>query len=220
MATRQQQKEQRRREREEREAAARRAAQRKRNLQIGGGAALVVAVIAAIVIVVAVGGSSGSGTANAAVVASRAKAAGCTFRSFPQFGREHTLGPVKYKTNPPTSGPHNPTPAADGVYAPGNEPAPEHFVHTLEHGRIEFQYKPGTSSADIQKLVNLAQEPVNGSAGGYHTLVFENNTHMPFAFAATAWQHYIGCSSLTPASLGAMRTFRDAFTDKAPEQIP
>jgi hypothetical protein len=220
MATRQQQKEQRRREREEREAAARKAAERKRRLQIGGGAVLVVAAIAAIVAVAALGGGGGGGgSASATEVASKAKLAGCTFRSFPQFGRAHTLGHVNYKSNPPTSGPHNPTPAADGVYAPGNEPTPEHFVHTLEHGRIEFEYKPGTSSADIQKLVNLSQEPLNGSPG-YHTLVFENNTHMPFDFAAVAWQHYIGCSGLTPASTVALRTFREAFTDKAPEQIP
>jgi uncharacterized protein DUF3105 len=219
MASRQEQKEQRRREREEREAAARKSAQRKRTLQIGGGAALVVAVIAAVVIVVAVGGSSGSGTANASDVVAKAKAAGCTFRSFPQFGRGHTLSKVKYKSNPPTSGPHNPTPAADGVYAPGDEPKPENFVHTLEHGRVEFQYKPGTSSADIQRIVALAQEPLHGTPS-YHTLVFENDTNMPFNFAAAAWQHYIGCSNLSPASMDAMRAFRQAFTDKAPEQIP
>jgi hypothetical protein len=219
MASRQEQKEQRRREREEREAAARKAAQRKRTLQIGGGVALGVAAVAAIAIVIAAGGSSGSGSASAADVASKAKVADCTFRSFPQFGRTHTLGHVNYKSNPPTSGPHNPTPAPDGVYAPGNEPTPEHFVHTLEHGRIEFQYLPGTSPSDIQKLVTLSQEPMNGSSG-YHTLVFENNTKMPFKFAATAWQHYIGCSSLSPATIDAMRTFRQAFTDKAPEQIP
>jgi hypothetical protein len=171
------------------------------------------------VIVVVAGGGSSTSTANASEVAARAKTAGCTFRSFPQFGRAHTLGHVKYKSNPPTSGPHNPIPAADGVYAPGDEPKPEHFVHTLEHGRIEFEYQPGTSAADIQTLVNLSQEPFNGTPG-YHTLVFENNTNMPFHFAAVAWQHYIGCSNLSPASLNAMRSFRQAFTDKAPEQIP
>jgi hypothetical protein len=219
MASRQEQKEQRRREREEREAVAAKAAQRKRTLQVGGGVALAVAAVAAIVIVIALGGSSGSGSASAADVASKAKLAGCTFKSYPQFGRNHTLSQVKYKSNPPTSGPHNPTPAQDGVYAPGDEPKPEHYVHTLEHGRIEFQYLPGTSATDIQTIVNLANEPLHGSPG-YHTLVFENNTRMPYKFAAVAWQHAIGCSSLSPAAVEAMRTFRQAFTDKAPEQIP
>jgi hypothetical protein len=220
MASRQEEKEQRRREREAREAEARKSAQRKRTLQIGGGAALVVAVIVAIVVVATVGGSSSSGsTATAADVAAKAKIASCTFRSFPQFGREHTLSKVHYKSNPPTSGPHYPVPASDGVYAPGNSPSPERSVHALEHGRVEFEYKPGTSSQDIQALVRLAQEPFNGTAA-YHTLVFENNTSMPFAFAAVAWQHYIGCSNVSPASIQALRTFRQAFTDKAPEQIP
>lgn len=219
MASRQEEKEQRRREREAREAEARRAAQRRRTLQIGGGAALVVAVIAAIAIIALAGGSSTTSTASAGEVASKAKVAGCTFRSLPQYGRGHTLSKVQYKSNPPTSGPHNPVPASDGVYAPGNEPSPEHAVHALEHGRIEFEYLPGSSAQDIQTLVNLSQESYKGNPA-YHTLVFENNTKMPFHFAAVAWQHYIGCSTLSPAAVQAMRAFREAFTDKAPEYIP
>jgi hypothetical protein len=43
---------------------------------------------------------------------------------------------------------------------------------------------------------------------------------MPTAFAATAWTKSITCPSLTQKSLDAMREFRKAFTDKAPEFIP
>jgi hypothetical protein len=51
-------------------------------------------------------------------------------------------------------------------------------------------------------------------------VLFENNTDMPAAFAATAWTHSITCSALTPQALDAMREFRKGYTDKAPEFIP
>ena len=48
-------------------------------------------------------------------------AAGCVVRSFPNEGQAHVtkeLTAADFKTNPPTSGDHNVTPAQDGVYAP------------------------------------------------------------------------------------------------------
>jgi hypothetical protein len=219
MAHRAEEKERRRRERLEQEEAARRAAARKRTLQLGGGVALGLVVIAAVALL-ALGGNGGGGSkVDTKKLTADATAAGCAFKSFPSEGRTHTADKVTYKTNPPTSGNHNPTPAPDGIYRAGNTPPKENFVHTLEHGRIEFQYKPGASAADVAKLRNLAEEPLNHTAG-YHTLLFENNTNMPTAFAATAWTKSITCSSLTSQAINAMREFRKAFTDKAPEFIP
>jgi uncharacterized protein DUF3105 len=220
MAKRAEEKERRRQERLAAEEKERQAAGRRRTLQIGGGVLVGVVVIGVVVaLALAGGGGSGGDSANASSVIADAKAAGCTFRTFPSQGRTHTTGKVNYKTNPPTSGPHNPTPAEDGIYAPGNSPAKENFVHTLEHGRIEFQYKPGTRPADIAKLRNLAEEPFKGT-DGYHDLLFENNTGMPARFAATGWTRMITCPTLTPKAIDAMRSFRNAFTDKGPEFIP
>jgi hypothetical protein len=219
MAHRTEEKERRRRERIEREEAARRDAARKRTLRLGAGVIGALVVIAVIVVVVAGGGGGGGDKVDATKVSADAKAAGCTYGSFKSEGRTHTAGKVTYKTNPPTSGNHNPTPAADGIYRPGNTPPKENFVHTLEHGRIEFQYKPGASSADVARLRALAEEPINGTPG-YHVLLFENNTDMPTEFAATAWTKSITCGRLTPQAIAAMREFRKAFTDKGPEFIP
>ena len=169
MASRQEEKERRRRERQEAEQAAAKSASRKRTLQIGGAVVLVVAVIVVIGIVALAGG--GSSSADTSNLAADATAAGCTFKTFKSEGRNHTTGKVTYKTNPPTSGNHNPTPAQDGLYAPGNEPNPENYVHSLEHGRIEFEYKKGTPQAQVAQLQKLAEEPLNGSAG-YHVLMF------------------------------------------------
>ena len=192
---------------------------RKRTLQIGAGVIGALVVIAVVVVVVGGDGGGGGDSVDPAKVAADAKAAGCTYSAFKSEGRSHTSGKVTYKTNPPTSGNHNPTPAADGIYRQGNSPPKENFVHTLEHGRIEFQYKPGASAADVAELRALAEEPLNDTAG-YHTVLFENNTDMPAEFAATAWTKSITCPKLTPQALDAMRDFRKAFTDKGPEFLP
>src|SRR3954468_20413845 len=216
MASRQEEKERRRREREEAERASQRPASRKRPLQIGGGAVLALAVIAAIAVVALAGG--GDNKADTSNLAADAKAAGCTFQSFKSEGRNHTTGKVKYKTNPPTSGNHNPTPAQDGLYAPGNEPAPENWVHSLEHGRILFQYKPGTPQSQVAQLQKIAEEKFNGTAG-YHVLMFRNNTKMPTQFALVAWTKSLTCNKLDSKSEDVMREFRSTFTDKGPELI-
>jgi hypothetical protein len=218
MASRQEEKERRRRERQEAEEAAARAASRKRTLQIAGGAALAVIVIAVIAIV-ALSGGGGGDKVDTSNLAKDATAAGCTFKSYPSEGRNHTTSKVRYKTNPPTSGSHNPTPAQDGIYAPGNEPAPESYVHSLEHGRVEFEYKPGTPQSQVAQLQKLALEPLNGSQG-YHMLMFQNNTKMPSRFALAAWTKLLTCNALNAKSMAVMRQFRKAYTDKGPEFIP
>jgi hypothetical protein len=217
MASRQQEKERRRQERQAAEEAAARSGSRKRRLQVGGAVALGVAVIAVIAIVALAGG--GKDTPSSTGLVADAKAAGCTFNSYKSEGRNHTSGKVKYKTNPPTSGSHNPVPAQDGIYAPGNEPAPENWVHSLEHGRVLFQYKPGTPAADVAKLRSLAEEKLNGTAA-YHVLMFQNNTNMPSQFALVAWTKSLTCDKLTSQSENVMRDFRKTFTDKGPELIP
>jgi hypothetical protein len=217
MASRQEEKEQRRRERLEAEQAQQRAASRKRMLQIGGGGILAIAVIAAIAVVALAGGDDKK--ADTSNLAADAQAAGCTFQSFKSEGRNHTTGKVKYKTNPPTSGSHNPTPAQDGIYAPGNEPAPENWVHSLEHGRILFQYKPGTPASQVSAMRKIAEEEINDAAG-YHVLMFQNNTKMTHQFALVAWTKSLTCDKLDAKSEDVMRAFRKAYTDKGPELIP
>jgi hypothetical protein len=239
MASRQEEKERRRREREEAEAKANAASARTRRLQIVGGVIVGVVIVAVVVVLLVAGGgsddsSSSASTGKASTDASAAvklparkienledaaKAAGCTLKTYPIEGATHVTTTVNYKTNPPTSGNHNPVPAEDGIYDPGNEPTKEHYVHSLEHGRIEFEYQPGSSQKTINTLVALYNEPINGSPG-YHSLVFENNTNMPYKVAAVAWGQLLGCNQLNDAAIDAMRAFRERYTDKGPEFIP
>jgi hypothetical protein len=236
VSSRQEEKERRRREREEREAAERRKASSRRRLQLVAGGVIGLAAIVAVVAAIASSGGNDSKTksgdklATAPIPARKitnfdaaVKASGCTFKTFPSEGREHLPSNDavnnNYKTNPPTSGNHRPIPADDGVYASGDTPAKENYVHTLEHGRIEIQYAPGTSK-QVQEQLNALFNEKNKGVEGYHELLFQNNTKMPYAVAATAWTHLLGCKTMNPQVFDAIRAFRDRFTDKGPELIP
>jgi hypothetical protein len=225
MAHRQEEKEQRKRERLERERAAEAAAKRKRLLQIGGGVVVAAVVAAGVVLAVAGGESDTSKSVNDAALKRAAAAAGCVYRSFPDEGQAHLASQTAtfddYKTNPPTSGTHRPPPAApDGLYPPGNEPDPENWVHTLEHGRVVLMYKPGASPQTVAALQRLFAEPVLDSGKSYHMALMRNNTKMPFEGAAVAWRHYVACKDVGPEQIATMRKFRDRFIDKGPEFVP
>ncbi|MEA2195560.1 MAG: hypothetical protein QOG42_1994 [Solirubrobacteraceae bacterium] len=220
MSSRQEEKEQRRQERLQREAAAQAAAKRKRLVQLIGGVVVACAIVAGVVFAL---GNGGGGKVDNAGLQGVARAAGCVYRAFPDEGRGHSaakLTAANYKTNPPTSGTHNPNPAADGLYAPGNEPAIPNWVHTLEHGRVLLQYKPGTDAATVAQLTTLFNENVAGSGGGYHSVLMQNNSKMTAQVAAVAWRHFMTCSEFTPKTIGALRKFRDALIDKGPETVP
>ena len=232
MASREEEKRKRREERQAAEAQAARAGQRQRQLQFLLGAVLVIGVIVGVVLAVSGGGSDKSNPAPTSKagpggkippasnrdLASAAKAAGCVLLDPAIEGSNHVTTPVKYKSNPPTSGNHNPVPALDGIYRPGQEPSPEHYVHALEHGRVEFEYRPGTPKAFVDKLETLVSEPLNGKAA-YKILMFENNTKMPYAVAAAAWGHLIGCKTIKePQVFDALRDFRVKYVDQGPEK--
>jgi Protein of unknown function (DUF3105) len=205
-----------------------------RRLQIAAGAVLAVVAVAAVAIaVLAGGGTSGKprlhGTTTVGNVAisppantnlrAAAAAAGCVLLNPPSEGRLHVLGPVHYRTNPPSSGSHYPVPAHDGIYAPGSTPPKEQLVHALEHGRVEVQYQPGSSTTVIGALQSLATEFATRDSDP-RVLLFQNATAMPYAIAAVAWTHILGCNRYAGApTLDAIRDFRTAYDLKAPEQF-
>jgi hypothetical protein len=238
VSSRQEEKERRRREREEREQAEAGKAANRRRLQLVAGAVLGLVAIGAVVAAIVAGGGgddskadSGSAYGSASIPARKTTnfnqavtASGCEFKSYPSEGRTHlpsdTAVNDKYKTNPPTSGNHRPTPAQDGAYEAGNAPAKENYVHTLEHGRIELQYSPKASKTVRDQMAALFNEKGKGGVASYHMMLFENNTAMPYEVAATAWTHIIGCKRVNDKTWDALRAFRDRFVDKGPELIP
>jgi hypothetical protein len=234
MAHRQEEKERRRQERLARERAEKASAARRQRLQWAGGGVLALALVAAVVVIAVAGLGGGGDDGQAAQPSSSgvalpqqqigeldaaAKAAGCTLQHPAIEGRGHETKNFKaadYKTNPPTSGAHNPDWYQDGVYLPGDTPRLGMLVHTLEHGRIDVQYEPGTPKRTVAQLEALLAE----QSDGYHMLLFQNTTGMRYQVAATAWGQLLGCPKMNPKVFDALRTFRDRYIDKGPERIP
>lgn len=202
-----------------------------RRLQLAGGAVVALTLVGVLIAVVAGVGFGGEderleGLAQVAVPPVRttdlraaAQRAGCALRTFPQEGRLHVDGPVRYRTNPPTSGDHFPVPAADRVYDPGDEPSPERLVHALEHGRIVVRYRPGTPRRRVDQLETWYAETTKGTRA-YKTILVQDAGGMPYALAATAWTRALLCPRSTDAAFDALRTFRTAFVDRGPELVP
>lgn len=225
MSDREERKEAARARREAEELAAAQAASRKRRMWLVGGGVAVVAIVAGVLALALDGGDDGrrgSDDARAAIPARQiadlkaaARAAGGTFTSYDwDYGTgAHTTEAVKYRMNPPTNGPHNPVWAADGNYAGRTTPPVEQLVHSLEHGRIEIQYRPGLPAAQVRQLEALYAED------SHHVLLFENSTGMDADVAATAWGHGLIVPNWNDGVFDAVRAFRDKYRDKGPEYV-
>ena len=50
-------------------------------------------------------------------------------------------------------------------------------------------------------------------------LLFPNPTGMPYAVAATAWGHVLGCKTFNRRIFDAFRDFRLAYTNQGPEHV-
>jgi hypothetical protein len=232
MSSRQEEKERRKRERQEREAAEKAKTARRKRMQVvfgGGLAAIAVVAIVVVVAVVGLGGDDGTDevpASQAGIPAQKesdlkkaAAAAGCKLVDAENEGAGHEekdFAASDYKQNPPTSGNHFPTWYDDGVYNAGDVPELGRLVHTLEHGRINLQYKPGTPATTVARLETLVKELDDG----YHMLLYENTTKMSFAVAATAWDHQLGCPAMNDQVFDAVRAFRTEYIDKGPEVVP
>jgi hypothetical protein len=224
MASRKEQKERLRQERLERERAAAAAAARRKRMGYGIAGLLVAAVVVAVVVIAVAGGGGGStasaeswpsGSVPARQVTdlnAAAKAAGCTLLNPAMQGREHTLSHVNYKSQPPTSGPHNPVPASDAAYV--KNPGEEHLVHALEHGRVIYWFKSNTATSvrgDLKALYDEDKALV---------ILTPNARPMPYQVAASAWTHLIGCPKYNAKVPDAFRAFRDQYRLKGPEYYP
>lgn len=227
MSSRKEEKERRRQERLEQEQLLAQQGRRRRLYGIVAASVLAGATLVVIAVVVAAGGgdSGGNGTSESKLppavdppaqkidgLPEAAKAADCRLSNPPIEGRQHVEETPKYGTNPPTSGNHNPQPAADGAYS--KAPPITQLVHALEHGRVEYQFDPSIGKRRIGQLRGLYDEDP------YHAILTPNTTRMPFEMAAVAWGHFAGCKKFSNASFDALRAFKTRYQDKGPEFVP
>jgi hypothetical protein len=166
--------------RREREELQRRIARQRRNRRIGIVAiAVVVAVGVAIIAIVRPGASDLPSPAELLRAApDAASAAGCdevaTVRPYQPPADDQThIGSGAFLTPPPlssypsvplTSGPHNPTPLAAGIY--DSAPPLDQTIHSLEHGAAIIWYDPSAAGVALDELLEFYRDYRSSAQGG------------------------------------------------------
>lgn len=114
--------------------------------------------------------------------------------------RNHVEGPVKYPQTPPNDGDHNAVAQTCAVYS--SPIAPEHAVHSLEHGAVWITYSKSVSDSDVQDLARQ----VNGNP--YRMLSPIPDQTAPIDLSA--WGRRL---SVDKASDGRVGDFLKAYTN-------
>jgi len=137
-----------------------------------------------------------------------AAAGGCEpIKKLASEGRDHTP-PYHYKTNPPTSGNHNPSTAPTGILSPA--PPDENLVHNMEHGHVIFWYKPDLDP----KIITGLQEIVRKDA---RRIILVPRAEMEAPLVFTAWARSQSCPSPKTETIATAQQFADSFKGKGPE---
>lgn len=109
---------------------------------------------------------------------------------------------IEYTSDPPTSGPHQPGPAAGGrLDEPITRPVQ---VGILERGDVLLQHDPDLPAADLEALRALAGDRV----------VVAPNPDLPDPVVATAWLFKRTCDAVEAP---ALQDFIDERVGKGPE---
>jgi hypothetical protein len=107
-------------------------------------------------------------------------------------------------TNPPVTGRRiEQSIAADGSHIGRSTPAINATIHSLLHGRVLIQYRPGLADPEVRALDRLVRDDPDRVVG------FENQTGMTAPVAATAYLSLLTCPRVDAGSLHALRVFRD-----------
>jgi Protein of unknown function (DUF3105) len=93
--------------------------------------------------------------------------------------------------------------AIDGSYIGRRPPSIDATTHSLLHGRVLIQYRPGLPASQVRALDQLVKGDPDRVVG------FANQTHMTSPVAATAYLSLLTCRGVNARTLYALRVFRD-----------
>lgn len=129
-------------------------------------------------------------------------------QTLPDLGQAHIdpTGPTpEYNSDPPTSGPHAPSPAQCGIY---REAVPDiNLVHDLEHGVVIISYDPTLAESDRTQLEDFARD------AGTHIIVLPREA-METPIALTAWTKLL---QLDTVDMPTINAFYGQFAQFGPE---
>jgi hypothetical protein len=111
----------------------------------------------------------------------------------------------QYNSNPPTSGPHDPSPVPCGVYRQAVSDIKQ--VHNLEHGVVIVQYDPSITDEERNQLEEFGRDAPS------HILVAPREG-MDTPIAVTAWTKLL---SLDTVDIPALEGFYGQFAQAGPE---
>lgn len=113
-----------------------------------------------------------------------------------------------YNSDPPTSGPHYPTPANKGVH---DSPLPDEIlIHNLEHGYIWVAYKPDISQEIKDKLKKFVEDDD-------WKMVMAPRPQNDAPIALMAWGRHL---KLEDFDEDQIKKFRNAYRNRGPEKTP
>jgi len=117
-----------------------------------------------------------------------------------------------YRTAPPTSGPHDPSPLPAGVY--DSPPDVYRTIHSLEHAAVVVWYRPGATSSALADLKSFFQEnpqeleKVIVAPYSYPSQGAKGELPAGTNMVLVAWHHMQSCERV---SLGAARAFIGSY---------
>lgn len=140
-------------------------------------------------------------------------------QEFKIVGRDHVnvgTAVTTYNSSPPTSGPHWPADAKNGVYE--NQLPDEQLVHNLEHGYVWISYKAGSeaspeagiSESDKKKLTEIV-------TGDSWKMILEPREKNDARIVLAVWGRLLKMDSLDE---GKIKEFISIYRDKGPEKTP
>lgn len=137
------------------------------------------------------------------------KAAGCeklkTFESEGQGHEDDIKVLPKYKTNPPTSGPHYQVAVDWGIY--DDEQLDQQTTHNLEHGHLVISYK-GLEDGEVEELRDFARRNL------FHLVLVPRDKNPKDGVYLSAWTSQMYCREPSAAALQFMV---DEWRDRGPE---
>lgn len=128
--------------------------------------------------------------------------------TFPDMGVQHLASgspAPKYNSDPPTSGPHDPSPAPCGIY---RRPVPDTGqLHSMEHGAVVIQYHPDLPSDQVAELEGIDWSPVD-------EVIVAPRPDNPAPVALTAWTKRL---LLDQVDVEVLTAFEREFGNRSPE---
>lgn len=138
------------------------------------------------------------------------EAGSCTFDRDADSGRDHLVGAVSYRVDPPAGGDHLASPSPAGTYHGANVPADGNLVHSLEHGFVILWHDSGLSDDERGKLVDATRRYERD------VLIVERPS-LTVPVAASAWHKRLLCTELDADSVAP---FVREFRNEGPERVP